>query len=173
AQASSNLARFDGVKYGYRAPEYEGLHDMYKKSRSQGFGAEVKRRIMLGSFVLSSGYYEDYFLRALKVKTLIQEKFAQAFQKYDIILGPVAPTTAPKLLENANDPLKRYLGDSYTIAANLAGLPAISIPCGIDTKGLPIGLQLIGNVGQEKSIIKAAYAYEKTREKFKSPLSGN
>lgn len=160
AEASSNLERFDGIKYGYRAKEYAGLHNMYKKSRSEGFGEEVKRRIMLGSFVLSSGYYDAYYLKALKVKALIKEAFDEAFAKYDIILGPVAPTTAPKLGESLTDPIQMYLGDIYTIAVNLAGLPGISIPCGQDGKGLPIGLQMIGDCFQEKKLIRAAYTYE-------------
>ncbi|WP_058485618.1 Asp-tRNA(Asn)/Glu-tRNA(Gln) amidotransferase subunit GatA [Defluviitalea phaphyphila] len=163
AEASSNLARFDGVKYGYRTKDYENLNDMYKRTRSEGFGTEVKRRIMLGSFVLSSGYYDAYYLKALKVKALIKEEFNKAFKKYDVILGPVAPTTAPKLGESLSDPIKMYLGDIYTVSINLAGLPAISVPCGIDSKGLPIGLQLIGDCFKEKNIIRAAYAYEKTR----------
>lgn len=161
AEASSNLERFDGIKYGYRAASFEGLHDMYKKTRSEGFGAEVKRRIMLGSFVLSSGYYDAYYLKALKVKAMIKNAFDDAFAKYDLILGPVAPTTAPKLEESLSDPLKMYLGDIYTISVNLAGLPAISLPCGKDSKGLPIGLQLIADSFQEKKLIQAAYTYEK------------
>jgi len=170
AEASSNLERFDGVKYGYRTKEYEGLHNMYKKTRSEGFGAEVKRRIMLGSFVLSSGYYDAYYLKALRTKALIKKAFDKAFEKYDMILGPAAPTTAPKLGESLSDPIKMYLGDIYTISVNLAGLPGISVPCGVDSKGLPIGLQLIGDCFQEKKIIQAAYAYEQTRELVFSPL---
>lgn len=171
AEASSNLERFDGVKYGYRAKDYDGLHDMYKKSRSQGFGAEVKRRIMLGSFVLSSGYYDAYYLKALRTKALIKQAFDKAFARYDVILGPVAPTTAPKLGESLCDPLKMYLGDIYTVSVNLAGLPGISLPCGLDTQGLPIGLQLIGDCFQEKKIIRAAFAYEQTRHYQHSPLA--
>ncbi len=163
AEASSNLERFDGVKYGYRTKEYEGLHNMYKKTRSEGFGAEVKRRIMLGSFVLSSGYYDAYYLKALRTKALIKKAFDKAFEKYDMILGPAAPTTAPKLGESLSDPIKMYLGDIYTIAVNLAGLPGISVPCGTDSQGLPIGLQLIGDCFEEKKIIRAAYAYEQSR----------
>lgn len=163
AEASSNLSRFDGVKYGYRAEDAADLHQMYKKTRSEGFGSEVKRRIMLGSFVLSSGYYDAYYIKALKTKALIKEAFNKAFQKYDIILGPTAPTTAPRLSESLKDPLKMYLGDIYTISVNLCGLPAISIPCGNDSKGLPIGLQLIGNCFKEKDIIRAAFSYEQTR----------
>ena len=170
AEASSNLERFDGVKYGYRTKEYEGLHNMYKKTRSEGFGAEVKRRIMLGSFVLSSGYYDAYYLKALRTKALIKKAFDKAFEKYDMILGPAAPTTAPKLGQSLSDPIKMYLGDIYTISVNLAGLPGISVPCGVDSKGLPIGLQLIGDCFQEKKIIQAAYAYEQTREPAFSPL---
>lgn len=171
AEASSNLSRFDGVKYGYRAPEYEGLHSMYKKSRSQGFGPEVKRRIMLGSFVLSSGYYDAYYLKALRTKALIKKEFDRAFASYDVILAPAAPATAPRLGQSLGDPLKMYLGDIYTISVNLAGLPGISLPCGLDSKGLPIGLQLIGDCFKEKSIIRAAYAYEKAREWKLSPVA--
>ena len=171
AEASSNLARFDGVKYGYRAKEYEGLHNMYKKTRSEGFGPEVKRRIMLGSFVLSSGYYDAYYLKALRTKALIKKVFDEAFAKYDVILGPAAPTTAPKLGESLSDPIKMYLGDIYTISVNLAGLPGISLPCGKDSNGLPIGLQLIGDCFKEKNIIRAAYAFEQTREYEHSPLA--
>ena len=171
AEASSNLARFDGVKYGYRAKEYEGLHNMYKKTRSEGFGPEVKRRIMLGSFVLSSGYYDAYYLKALRTKALIKKAFDEAFAKYDVILGPAAPTTAPKLGESLSDPIKMYLGDIYTISVNLAGLPGISLPCGKDSNGLPIGLQLIGDCFKEKKIIRAAYTFEQTREYEHSPLA--
>ena len=145
AEASSNLERFDGVKYGFRAKDYDGLHSMYKKTRSEGFGPEVKRRIMLGSFVLSSGYYDAYYLKALRVKAMIKKAFDEAFAKYDVILGPVAPTTAPKLGSSLADPIKMYLGDIYTISVNLAGLPGISVPCGKDDNGLPIGVQLIGD----------------------------
>lgn len=162
AEASSNLARFDGVKYGYRTSEYEGLHNMYKKSRSEGFGAEVKRRIMLGSFVLSSGYYDAYYLKALRTKALIKKEFDKAFAYYDMIAAPAAPTTAPKIGESLSDPLKMYLGDIYTISVNLAGLPGITIPVGTDAKGLPVGMQLIGNCFEEEKILRAAYAYEQT-----------
>lgn len=172
AEASSNLARFDGVKYGYRTEEYEGLHNMYKKSRSEGFGPEVKRRIMLGSFVLSSGYYDAYYLKALRTKALIKEAFDKAFEKYDVILGPAAPTTAPKLGESLNDPIKMYLGDIYTISVNLAGLPGLSMPCGIDSKGMPIGVQMIGDCFKENNIIRAAYAFEQTREYVRPEMAG-
>ena len=168
AEASSNLSRFDGVKYGLRAKEYEGLHEMYKKSRSEGFGEEVKRRIMLGSFVLSSGYYDAYYLKALRTKALIKKEFDKAFEKYDVILGPAAPSTAPELGESLSDPLKMYLGDIYTISVNLAGLPGMTVPCGKDSAGLPIGLQLIGDCFQEKKIIRAGYAFEQSR-KYEAP----
>ena len=164
AEASSNLERFDGVKYGYRTKEYDGLHSMYKKTRSEGFGSEVKRRIMLGSFVLSSGYYDAYYLKALKTKALIKQEFDKAFEKYDIILAPAAPTTAPLLGSSLQDPIKMYLSDIYTISANLAGIPGLSIPCGKDNKGLPIGMQLLGGCFQEKTLLRAGFAYEKARE---------
>lgn len=170
AEASSNLERFDGIKYGYRTKEFEGLHQMYKKTRSEGFGPEVKRRIMLGCFVLSSGYYDAYYLKALRTKALIKKAFDQAFAKYDLILGPVAPTTAPKLGESLSDPLKMYLGDIYTISVNLAGLPGISVPCGSDRSGLPIGLQLIGDCFQEKKMIRAAYTLEQLQKEQDSGI---
>lgn len=163
AEASSNLERFDGVKYGYRTESYTDLHNMYKKTRSEGFGAEVKRRIMLGSFVLSSGYYDAYYMKALRTKALIKQAFDKAFEKYDVILGPVAPTTALKLGQSLSDPIKMYLGDVYTVSVNLAGLPGISLPCGTDSNGLPVGLQLLGRHFDEKTIIRAAYAFEQTR----------
>ena len=168
AEASSNLSRFDGIKYGYRTKEYEGLHNMYKKTRSEGFGPEVKRRIMLGSFVLSSGYYDAYYLKALRTKALIKKEFDKAFAKYDLILAPASPDTAPKLGASLSDPLKMYLGDIYTISVNLAGLPGMTVPCGKDSAGLPIGLQLIGDCFQEKKIIRAGYAFEQSR-KYEAP----
>ena len=171
AEASSNLERFDGVKYGYRTADYTDLHNMYKKTRSEGFGAEVKRRIMLGSFVLSSGYYDAYYVKALKTKALIKKAFDDAFAKYDVILGPVAPTTALKCGESLSDPIKMYLGDIYTVSVNLAGLPGISLPCGYDKNGLPIGLQLLGQTFDEKSILRAAYAYEQSRSYKRSPIA--
>lgn len=161
AEASSNLERFDGIKYGFRAPQYEGLHDMYKKSRSQGFGTEVKRRIMLGSFVLSSGYYDAYYLKALRTKALIKKAFDRAFAAYDLILGPVSPVTAPEIGKSLSDPVQMYLQDIYTVAVNLAGLPAASVPAGLDKNGLPAGVQLIGDCFQEKKIIRAACALER------------
>ena len=172
AEASSNLERFDGVKYGYRTEDYDGLHNMYKKTRSEGFGPEVKRRIMLGSFVLSSGYYDAYYLKALRTKALIKKEFDRAFRNYDIILGPAAPTTAPELGKSLSDPMKMYLGDIYTISVNLAGLPGMSVPVGKDSKGLPIGMQLIGNVFEEKTLIRAAYTYEcATKKIYETPAS--
>ncbi|MEY8353269.1 Asp-tRNA(Asn)/Glu-tRNA(Gln) amidotransferase subunit GatA [Lachnospiraceae bacterium 54-53] len=171
AEASSNLSRFDGVKYGYRAREYEGLHGMYKKSRSEGFGPEVKRRIMLGSFVLSSGYYDAYYLKALRTKALIKKAFDQAFAKYDVILGPASPQTAPRLGESLSDPLKMYLGDIYTISVNLAGLPGLTVPCGRDGEGLPIGVQFIGDCFKEKDIIRAGFAFEQSRSYEMPPMA--
>ena len=161
AEASSNLSRFDGVKYGFRAEGAEGLHDMYKKTRSQGFGPEVKRRIMLGSFVLSSGYYDAYYLKALRTKALIKQAFDKAFERFDVILAPAAPTTAPRLGESLQDPLKMYLGDIYTVSVNLAGLPAVCLPCGADKEGLPIGVQMIADCFGEEKMIQAARAWEK------------
>lgn len=166
AEASSNLSRFDGVKYGYRTEEYNGLHNMYKKTRSEGFGEEVKRRIMLGSFVLSSGYYDAYYLKALRTKALIKKAFDEAFAKYDVIIGPAAPTTAPKLGDSLSDPIKMYLGDIYTISVNLAGLPGISVPCGQDSNGLPIGMQIIGDCFKEKNIIRAVYTFEQAKNSY-------
>ena len=171
AEASSNLSRFDGVKYGYCTKDYEALHQKYKKTRSEGFGPEVKSRIMLGSYVLNSGNYDAYYLKALRTKALIKQAFDKAFAKYDVILGPAAPTTAPKLGESLSDPLKMYLGDVYTVSVNLAGLPGISVPCGVDSKGLPIGLQLIGDCFKEKNIIRAAYSFEQTRTYQHSPAA--
>ena len=162
AEASSNLERFDGVKYGYRTPKFTDLNDMYKKTRSEGFGDEVKRRIMLGSFVLSSGYFDAYYVKALRVKALIKQAFDKAFEKYDIILSPVAPTTALKIGESLSDPIKMYLGDVYTVSINLTGIPAVSLPCGYDKNGLPIGLQLMAQTFNEKAAIKAAYSFEQS-----------
>lgn len=166
AEASSNLERFDGVKYGHRSKPTTELHEMYRKSRQEGFGAEVKRRILLGSFVLSSGYYDAYYLKALKAKALIKQEFDKAFEQYDCILAPAAPSTAPKVGVSLSDPLKMYLSDIDTVAVNLCGLPAISVPCGMDKKGLPIGMQVIGNCFQEKKILRAAAAYEALRGTF-------
>lgn len=172
AEASSNLSRFDGIKYGYRTKEYEGLHNMYKKTRSEGFGPEVKRRIMLGSFVLSSGYYDAYYLKALRTKALIKKEFDQAFSKYDVLLAPASPFTAPKLGESLKDPLAMYLGDIYTVAVNLCGLPGITVPCGKDVAGLPIGIQMIGDCFKENNLFRAAHAYEKKRGDFGTAMEG-
>ena len=164
AEASSNLSRYDGIKYGYRTPDFDGLQEVYKKTRSEGFGNEVKRRMMIGAFVLSSGYYDAYYNKALRVKAFIKEDFDKAFEKYDILLGPTAPTTAPKIGGSLADPLQMYLGDIYTVSVNLTGLPAISLPCGADSRGLPVGLQLIGKHFGEKDILKAAYRFEQSRK---------
>ena len=160
AEASSNLARYDGVKYGYRAEEFDDLLDMYKKTRSQGFGKEVKRRIMLGTYALSSGYYDAYYKKAQQVRTIIRNDFSEAFEKYDVILTPTSPITSFKIGEKTTDPMQMYLSDICTVSINIAGLPAISLPCGFDSKNLPVGLQLIGNSFAEKTILQAAYAYE-------------
>ncbi len=164
AEASSNLSRYDGIKYGYRRKDCEDLMEVFLTSRSEGFGMEVKRRIMLGSFVLSSGYYDAYYNKALKVRGLIKKSFDEAFADYDMIISPVAPTTAYKIGENSSDPLKMYLGDIYTVSVNLAGIPAVSVPCGFDKKGMPIGMQLIGNVFDEPKLVKAAYAFQKATD---------
>ncbi len=171
AEASSNLARFDGVKYGYRADEYEGLHEMYKKSRSEGFGPEVKRRIMLGSFVLSSGYYDAYYLKALRTKALIKQAFDEAFSRFDVIVAPAAPYTAPKLGESLDDPIQMYLGDIYTVSVNLAGLPGITIPAGVSKDGLPVGMQLIGDCYKENNILRAAYTFEQSHTYRRPPIA--
>jgi len=160
AEASSNLARYDGVQYGYRAEEYKDLSSMYRKTRSEGFGSEVKRRIMLGTYALSSGYYDAYYLKAQKVRTLIKEDFDKAFSKYDILITPTSPTPAFKLNEKISDPLTMYLSDIYTIPINLAGIPAISLNCGYSKNNLPIGLQIIGKPFDEETILRAAYNFE-------------
>jgi aspartyl-tRNA(Asn)/glutamyl-tRNA(Gln) amidotransferase subunit A len=160
AEASSNLARFDGVRYGYRTPQYRDLNEMYEKTRAEGFGAEVKRRILIGTYVLSHGYYDAYYIRAQKLRRLIAEDFARAFEKCDVIMGPTSPTTAFKLGEKAADPVQMYLSDIYTIAVNLAGLPGMSIPCGFDAQGLPVGLQIIGNYFREAQMLNVAHQYQ-------------
>ena len=165
AEASSNLERFDGVKYGYRSDEDSDLHEMYKQSRTKGFGKEVRKRILLGTFALSAGYYDAYYLKALKAKALIKKAFDEAFSKYDCILAPATPSKTPKLRESLKDPLQMYLSDIYTVAVNLAGLPAISVPCEIK-EGLPIGVQLIGDNFMEDKIFKIAAAYEQKRGLF-------
>ncbi|EXX86149.1 amidase family protein, partial [Paenibacillus darwinianus] len=166
SEASSNLARFDGVRYGVRADNPDNLIDLYRKSRSQGFGSEVKRRIMLGTYALSSGYYDAYYLKAQKVRTLIKQDFDNVFERCDVIIGPTAPTTAFKIGEQVNDPLTMYLNDICTIPVNLAGVPAISVPCGL-ADGLPVGLQIIGKAFDETTVLRAAYAYEQSTEHHK------
>jgi aspartyl-tRNA(Asn)/glutamyl-tRNA(Gln) amidotransferase subunit A len=160
AEASSNLARFDGVRYGYRAPEYTDLADMYGKSRAQGFGAEVKRRIMIGTYVLSAGYYDAYYLKAQKLRRLIAQDFTSAFAQCDMIMGPTAPTTAFNLGEKSDDPVSMYLSDIYTIAVNLAGLPGMSVPAGFGANGRPVGLQIIGNYFSEAKMLNVAHQYQ-------------
>ena len=167
AEACSNLSRYDGIKYGYSSKNSENLLDRYVMSRSEGFGMEVKRRIMLGNFVLSSGYYDAYYNKALKAKKLIQNAFFDAFEKYDMILGPVAPTTALKMGESLSDPLKMYLGDIYTVMINIAGLPSFSAPCGFDADGMPIGMQLIGKPFCEAEIMSAAKAFQNATDYHK------
>lgn len=160
AEASSNLARYDGVKYGYRAGKFTDLLDLYRQTRSEGFGTEVKRRIMLGTYALSSGYYDAYYKKALQVRTLIRKGFDEAFCKYDIVIGPTAPTTAYKIGEKVDDPLAMYLGDIYTVSANIAGLPGLVIPCGFDRDNLPVGLQLMGKPFDEATLLRAGYTFE-------------
>lgn len=160
AEASSNLSRFDGVRYGHRAAEYTDLMDMYCKTRAQGFGDEVKRRILTGTYVLSHGYYDAYYIKAQKVRRLIANDFGNAFTDCDLILGPTAPTTAFPIGAKTSDPVQMYLGDIYTVPASLAGLPAMSIPCGFDSKGLPIGLQITGNYFGEAGMLRAAHQYQ-------------
>lgn len=163
AEASSNLARFDGIRYGYRTKEYNDIMEFYEKSRSEGFGSEVKRRIMLGTFALSSGYYDAYYKKALQVRTLIGREFNQIFEICDVILSPVAPTTAYKIGEKTANPLEMYMGDIYTVPVNIAGIPALSLPCGKDKNGLPIGMQLIGKPFSEKTLYRAGDAYEQAK----------
>ena len=172
AEASSNLSRFDGVKYGWRAEGYETLGDLYTMTRTQGFGTEVKRRILLGTFVLSSGYYDAYYKKALQVKAVIKKAFDEAFTKYDLLLTPVAPATAPKLGESLSDPLKMYLSDIYTVSVNLAGLPALSMPCGFDGKGMPIGAQLIGPPLGDGMVLNGAHAFQQETDWHKKAPKG-
>ena len=164
SEASANLARYDGVKYGFRTENPDNLLNMYTQTRAEGFGAEVKRRIMIGTYALSAGYYDAYYLKAQKVRTLIKRDFEQAFEQVDVLVCPTAPTTAFKAGEKTDDPISMYLSDLMTIPVNLAGLPGISLPCGFDDKGLPIGLQMIGNVLEEEKLLQAAYAYEQATE---------
>lgn len=164
AEASSNLARYDGVRYGHRSKEYDGIIDMYRKTRTEGFGPEVKRRIMLGTYALSAGYYEAYYRKAAQVRTLVKRDFEKAFQDVDLLLTPTSPTPAFRIGEKTADPLQMYLMDIFTIPVNLAGIPAISIPCGLSREGLPIGLQLLGRHFEEQTIIRAAYTFEQTTD---------
>ena len=164
SEASSNLARYDGVKYGYRAKEHEDLLDMYKRTRSEGFGPEVKRRIMLGTYALSSGYYDAYYKKGQQVRTLIKSDFDTAFKDVDIIITPTAPTPAFKLGEKTADPLQMYLSDIFTISVNLAGIPGLSLPCGMTKNDLPVGLQILGRHFDEETVLRAAYAYEQATE---------
>jgi aspartyl-tRNA(Asn)/glutamyl-tRNA(Gln) amidotransferase subunit A len=164
AEASSNLSRFDGVRYGYRAPEYSDLNDMYRKSRAQGFGAEVKRRILIGTYVLSHGYYDAYYLQAQKLRRLMAHDFSEAFKQCDVIMGPTSPTAAFNLGERASDPVQMYLSDAYTIAVNLAGLPGMSIPAGFGSKGRPVGLHIVGNYFSEAKMLNVAHQYQKVTD---------
>ena len=172
AEASSNLSRFDGIKYGYRADEAEDIVSLMCKSRTEGFGKEVRRRILLGTFVLSSGYYDAYYVKALKVKALIKQAFDAAFEKYDVILSPAAPTTALGIGQSLSDPLKMYLGDIYTVSVNLAGLPAVTFPCGFDRDGMPVGAQLIGAAHADKTVLRAADAFQRVTEFHKMTKGG-
>lgn len=170
AEASSNLGRFDGIRYGYRSQKFNNLRDIYINSRSEGFGDEVKRRIILGTYVLSSGYYDAYYKKAQQVRTLVKNRFDEIFENHDIILTPTAPTTAFKIGEKSDNPLEMYLSDICTVSVNIAGLPGLSMPCGVDSEGLPVGLQLIGKRFDEETILNAAYTYEqatKFRENYK------
>jgi aspartyl-tRNA(Asn)/glutamyl-tRNA(Gln) amidotransferase subunit A len=164
AEASSNLSRFDGVRYGYRARDYSNLTDMYEKTRAEGFGAEVKRRILIGAYVLSHGYYDAYYIRAQKLRRLIAQDFTEAFKHCDVIMGPTSPSTAFRIGEKAGDPVQMYLSDIYTIAVNLAGLPGMSIPCGFDGGGLPVGLQIIGNYFSEARMLNVAHQYQQVTD---------
>jgi aspartyl-tRNA(Asn)/glutamyl-tRNA(Gln) amidotransferase subunit A len=164
AEASSNLARYDGVRYGYRAPEYTDLLDLYRRTRAQGFGQEVKRRILIGTYVLSHGYYDAYYIQAQRLRRLIARDFAEVFKRCDVIMGPTSPTTAFRIGEKMGDPVQMYLNDIYTIPANLAGLPGISIPCGLDEKGLPVGLQIVGNYFAEARMLGIAHQYQQATD---------
>ena len=170
AEASSNLGRFDGIRYGYRSKNFNNIKELYKNSRSEGFGEEVKRRIILGTYVLSSGYYDAYYKKAQQVRTLVKQEFEKCFNKYDVILTPTSPTVAFEFGSKSNNPLEMYMADICTVSINIAGIPAISIPCGVDSNGMPVGLQLIGNNFAEETILNAAYTFEqqfKFREKYK------
>lgn len=171
AEACSNLSRFDGIKYGYKAENALNLRDVYFKSRSEGFGMEVKKRIMLGNFVLSSGYFDAYYKKALQAKGLICKAFNEAFEKYDFLLGPVAPTTALKMGEGLSDPLAMYLGDIYTVMINISGLPSLALPCGFDSNNMPVGMQLIGKPFDEKTVLSAGYAFQNVTDFHKKKPS--
>lgn len=160
AEASSNLSRFDGIRYGFRTENYDGLTDLYNATRSEGFGKEVKKRILLGTFVLSSGYYDAYYRKALKVKAIIKAKFDEIFEKYDLIICPTAPSTAPKLDSSLKDPISMYLSDIFTVSANIAGLPGLNVPCGFDASGMPIGAQIMGQALSEQKVLNAGYAFQ-------------
>ena len=173
AEASSNLGRFDGIRYGYRTENFSNLKELYRNSRSEGFGPEVKRRIILGTYVLSSGYYDAYYKKAQQVRTLVKKEFDRAFEKYDVLLTPTSPTVAFEIGTRSNNPLEMYLADICTVSLNIAGLPGISIPCGVNSEGMPIGMQLIGNKFEEEKILNAAYTFEqeyKFRDKYKPDL---
>ncbi|NLW73795.1 MAG: Asp-tRNA(Asn)/Glu-tRNA(Gln) amidotransferase subunit GatA [Clostridiales bacterium] len=172
AEASSNLSRFDGVKYGIRGRNYDGLTDLYNTTRSEGFGDEVKKRILLGTFVLSSGYYDAYYRKALQVKAIIKNHFDAIFEKYDLIICPTSPRTAPRLGESLSDPLKMYLSDIFTASANIAGLPGLSVPCGFDREGLPVGMQIIGQRLDEVKVLRAGYAYQQLTSYHKTAPGG-
>ncbi len=173
AEASSNLSRFDGVKYGYRSENYDNLTDLYNTTRSEGFGSEVKKRILLGTFVLSSGYYDAYYRKALKVKALIKNYFDEIFKNYDLIICPAAPTTAPELGKSLSDPLKMYLSDIFTVSVNIAGLPGLSVPCGFDKTGMPVGVQIIGQRLGEVKVLNAGYAYQEVTNYHKMMPGGD
>ena len=173
AEASSNLGRFDGIRYGYRTKNYTNLKELYKNSRSEGFGKEVKRRIILGTYVLSSGYYDAYYKKAQKVRTLVKQAFEQAFKKYDVLLTPVVPNTAFKIGEKVSDPLQMYMADVCTVPINITGVPAVSVPCGVDKSGMPIGMQLIAKHFNEQTLFRAAYTYEQNtnfKDKYKPKI---
>ena len=174
AEASSNLGRFDGIRYGYRTKEYSTLKELYEKSRSEGFGEEVKRRILLGTYVLSSGYYDAYYSKAQKVRTMAIEQFKEMFEKYDVLLTPTSPITAFDIGSKTDDPVAMYLSDICTVSINIAGVPAISIPCGFDSENMPIGLQLIGKHFDEQTLLKAAYTFEQntTYSQVKPKIGG-
>ena len=175
AEASSNLGRFDGIRYGFRSQNFKSLKDIYRNSRSEGFGTEVKRRIILGTYVLSSGYYDAYYKKAQKVRTLVQNEFAKALEKFDTILVPTSPISAFKFGEKVDNPLEMYLADICTVSVNIAGLPGISVPCGLNSEGMPIGMQLIGNYFEEEKLLNIAYAFEqkiKFRENYKPTFKG-